>query len=179
MSAKNTDHGSFKEKAKHEFIEIAIVFAYLAFVFCALATYSMLLLDKYEIVYFAYGAALLNAFIITKVILIGEAMHFGKKYEGKSLIYSCIYKAILYGLLVFAFHVVEEMVKLLIHGRDFAGAFHEIRLDDLLARSVVLFGAFIPFFGFRELGRVIGPEKVRALFFKKRDAAKAETPAGV
>ncbi len=128
--------------------------------------------------YFAYGAALLNAFIITKVILIGEAMHFGKKYEGKSLIYSCLYKAFLYGLLVFAFHVVEEMVKLLIHGRDFAGAF-QIRLDDLLARSVVIFGSFIPFFAFRELGRVIGPEKMRALFFKKRDAAKAETPASV
>ncbi len=46
MSAKNTEHKSFKEKAEHEFIEIAMVFAYLAFVFCALATYSMLLLEK-------------------------------------------------------------------------------------------------------------------------------------
>ena len=175
MSAENTERKSFEEKAKHEFIEIAIVFAYLAFVFCALATYSMLLLEKYEIVYFAYGAALLNAFIITKVILIGEAMRFGKKHEGKALVYSVIYKAFLYGVLVFAFHLIEETVKLLIHGRTFASAFQELRLDDILARSVVIFGTFIPFFGFRELGRVIGPEKMRDLFCKS-DAAKARTP---
>ena len=178
MSAENTEHKGFKEKAKHEFVEIAIVFAYLAFVFCALATYSMLLLERYEIVYFAYGAALLNALIITKVILIGEAAHFGKRHENKALVYSVIYKAFLYGVLVFAFHLIEETVKLLIHGRNFASAFHELRLDDVLARSVVIFGTFIPFFGFRELGRVIGPEKMRDLFCKS-DAAKAERPARI
>jgi hypothetical protein len=178
MSAKNTERKGFKEKAKHEFVEMAIVFAYLAFVFCALATYSMLLLERYEIAYFTYGAALLNALIITKVILIGEAVHFGKRHEGKALVYSVIYKAFLYGVLVFAFHLIEETVKLLIHGRNFASAFHEVRLDDVLARSIVIFGTFIPFFGFRELGRVIGPEKMRDLFCKSH-AAKAETPARI
>jgi hypothetical protein len=49
---------------------------------------------------------------------------------------------------VFGFHVVEETVKLLVHGRDFLG----VRLDDLLARSVVIFGTFIPFFCFPGVG---------------------------
>jgi len=154
-----------KHKVAHEFMEITIVFLYLAVFFCALSTYSMLLLEKFQISYFTYGAALLNAFIITKVILIGEAAHLGKELEAKPLIYSAIYKAFMYGLLVFAFHVVEEVVKRLIHGKDIAGAFHEIRLDDLLARSVVIFCTFIPFFGFRELGRIMGKGKFRALVF--------------
>lgn len=177
MSEENSQHASFKQKAKREFTEIAIAFAYLAFVFCSLSTYSMLLLKQYDISYFTYGAALLNAFVITKVILIGEAVRVGKKHEDKALVYSIMYKAFLFGVLVFAFHVVEETVKLLIHGRDFASAFHEVRLDELLARSVVIFGTFLPFFGFRELRRVIGPDKMRDLFFKRGAAAKAETAA--
>ena len=38
--------------------------------------------------------------------------------------------------------------------------FHEIRLDDLLARSLVVFCVFIPLFAFREFRRVLGAEQV-------------------
>jgi hypothetical protein len=165
MNAQDSQKNGLKQKAAHELKEIAIVFLYLAVFFCALSTYSTLLLEKYEISYFNYGTALLNAFVITKVILIGEAAHVGKKHEAKPLLISAVYKAFVYGLLVFAFHIVEEIVKRLIHGKDIAGAFHEIRLDDLLARSVVIFLTFIPFFAFRELGRVLGQDKFRALVF--------------
>jgi hypothetical protein len=166
MSPENPKHTGLKQKAAHEFREIVIVFVYLAFFFCALAAYSTLLLEKYEISFFNYGAALINALIVTKIILIGEALHFGSKHEAKPLIYSVLYKSFMYCLLVFAFHVVEEVIKHLIHGRDFAGAFHEVRLDELLARSLVIFCTFMPFFAFRELARVIGPERFRGLFLR-------------
>src|SRR5271167_3358973 len=109
MHAENSQKSSLKQKAAHEFKEIAIIFFYLAFFFCALATYSMLLLGRFHISYFTYGAALINALVITKVILIGEAAHLGKKVETKPLIYSSVYKAFLFGLLVFAFHILEEV----------------------------------------------------------------------
>jgi hypothetical protein len=44
--------------------------------------------------------------------------------------------------------------------------FREVRIDDLLARSVIIFLTFIPFFAFRELGRVMGPDKLRDVFFR-------------
>lgn len=166
MNAENPQKTGLKQKAAHEFKEIAIVFVYLAFFFCALATYSMLLLDKFHISYFNYGAALINALVITKVILIGEAAHVGTRLDARPLAYSALYKAFLYGLLVFAFHILEEMIKRLIHGKDIVGAFHEIRLDDLLARSVIIFCTFIPLFAFREVGRVLGQDRFRALFFR-------------
>jgi hypothetical protein len=174
MTTKNTEKTSFKQKAAHEFREITIVFVYLAVFFCALSTYSMLLLEKFEISYFTYGAALLNAFLITKVILIGEAAHLGKELEAKPLFYSAIYKAFVYGLLVFVFHLVEEIIKRLIHHKDIVGTFKEIRLDELLARSVVIFCTFIPFFAFRELGRVLGKDEFRALIFRTRPLPKSE-----
>ena len=173
MNAKKNDKPGFKQKAEHEGKEITIVFLYLAFFFCALSTYSTLLLKQFEVSYFNYGAALLNAFVITKVILIGEAAHLGRKQESKPLFYSIISKAFLYGLLVFAFHIVEEVVKRLIHGKDLVGAFHDVRLDDLLARSVIIFLTFIPFFAFRELGRVLGQEEFRALFLRAGAAPKS------
>jgi hypothetical protein len=37
-----------KHKVEHEFMEITIVFLYLAVFFCALSTYSMLLLEKFR-----------------------------------------------------------------------------------------------------------------------------------
>jgi hypothetical protein len=40
---------------------------------------------------------------------------------------------------------------------------------EVLAGSMVVFVAFIPFFAFRELGRVLGEGKIRTLFFRKRD----------
>ena len=168
MPAENPKKSSLKQKAAHEFEEFLIIFGYLAFFFCALATYSMLLLGKFDISYFTYGAALINALIIAKVILIGEVAHLGKKVEAKPLLYSTVSKAFLFGLLVFAFHLLEEMIKRLIHGKDIVGAFNDIRLDDLLARTLIIFCTFIPLFGFRELRRVIGQDKFRDLLLHGR-----------
>jgi CRISPR/Cas system-associated protein endoribonuclease Cas2 len=165
MSIPIPQKTSLKQKAAHEFREIATISLYLAFFFCALATYSMLLLGQFHISYFAYGAALINALVITKVILIGEAVDVGDKFESRPLFYSAIYKAFLYSLLVLAFHFLEEIIKRLVHGKDIAGAFHEIRLDELIARSVVVFCTFIPLFGFREMRRVLGEVKFRTLLF--------------
>jgi hypothetical protein len=176
MGAENAKGSSLKQKVVHEFEELAGIFLYLAFFFCALATYSMLLLDKYDVSYFTYGFALLNALVISKVILIGEYAHLGRSHESKPVFVVTIYKAILFGLLVFAFHLVEELIKRLIHGESMASASHNIRIDDLLARSVVIFCTFIPLFGFRELRRVLGEKKFNDLMFH-RAAAETELPS--
>ncbi len=144
---------SFKQRAIHEFEDMGVIFLYLAFFFCAISTYSMLLLNKFEISYFTYGAALINALVIAKVILIGEYARIGRKHEAKPLLYSAIYKAFVFGLLVFAFHLIEEAIKEVVHGHRVAAAFREMRIDDLLARTVIVFCTFIPLFAFRELQR--------------------------
>src|ERR1017187_9695853 len=93
----------------HEFGQFAILTAYLAFFFCALASYSMLLMNKFNISYFAYGTALINALLTAKVNLIGEAAHAGRLFEEKPLVYSAVWKAFVFGWLVFVFHLLEEI----------------------------------------------------------------------
>jgi hypothetical protein len=177
MHAENSEK-TVQEKVAHEFEELAILTLYLAFFFCSLSTYSMLLLGKFNISYFNYGSALINALVVAKVILIGEAVHVGTKFEAKALVYSAIWKAFVFGLLVFAFHILEEVIKRLVHGQGFAGALQDIRIDDLLSRTVIIFCTFIPLFGFRELRRVMGQDSFRALVFHSVPAAKANPSSG-
>jgi hypothetical protein len=179
MNTENAQAVTLKQKAKHELVQFVAIFLYLAFFFCALATYSMLLLKEFSVSYYTYGFALINALVIAKVVLIGEYAHLGKKHEAKPLLLAAIYKAFLFTLLVFAFHVVEELIRLLIHRENMATALREIRIDDLLGRSLVVFCSFIPLFAFRELQRVLGEEKFRALFFRTGTLAKSDPAARI
>jgi hypothetical protein len=176
MNAEDSQKASLKQRATHELQEFVGIFLYLAFFFSALATYSMLLLNKFNVSYFTYGAALINALVIAKIILIGEYAHLGKKHETKPLLLAAVYKAFLFTLLVFGFHVVEEVIRLLLRRENMASALHEIRIDDLLGRSLVAFCTFIPLFAFRELRRVLGEDSVSALFFRTGANAKSEQP---
>jgi hypothetical protein len=166
MTPENSKKVGLKQKATHELEEFAGISLYLGFFFCSIAAYSALLLNQFHVSYFNYGAALINALVIAKIILIGEYAHLGKKHETKPLFQSAIHKAFLFGLLVFGFHMVEDVIKVLWHGQSLADAFHKIRIDELLARTLIVFCTFIPLFAFRELGRVMGEERFRDLFFR-------------
>jgi hypothetical protein len=174
MNAEGPKQATLKQKAAHELREFAVISSYLAFFFCAVATYSSLLLDQFHVSYFVYATALINALVIAKVILIGEYAHLGKKHESKPLFLSTLYKAFVFSLLVFAFHIVEEAIKRRWHGETFATAYHGIRVNELLARSVVIFCAFLPLFAFRELRRVLGEDNFSTLFFRNGATTKTD-----
>jgi hypothetical protein len=173
MTNKDPTAPGFKQKAVHELKDFAWISLYLGFFFCALSTYTTLLLRKYEIDYLNYTFAIVNALIIAKIILIGEWARLGRTSEARVLYQTVLYKSVVFGLLVFAFHLVEEFIKRLIHGLPAGTVVHDVKFDELIGRSIVIFCAFIPLFAFRELGRVIGGDKLHALFFK---SGAAETP---
>jgi len=161
----NSTHARRKEKIKHELREMLWLFLYLAFFFCALVAYDTLLLKQYEVEYWNFGFALLNAAVITKVIMIGEYAKLGTRHEGKALFISAVWKAFVFGLLVFAFHVVEEIVKRLIHGADVQHASQDLRFEQFTGRAIVVFCTFVPLFVFREFRRVMGEEEFNSLVF--------------
>jgi len=178
MTRTAAQKAELKQKAKHEGRELLVIFLYLAFFFCALTTYNMLLLREYSIQYWNYTFALINALVVAKVILIGEYAHVGRRHEDKSLFVSAIWKAFVFSLLVFVFHVVEEVIKRLIHGADVATASRDIRIDELLARSLIIFCTFVPLFAFREFRRVMGEDEFQTLVFGSRTKGKSDLAAG-
>ena len=165
MSDNEKAKVSLTQRVKHELIEFWVIAGYLAFFFSALVTYTMLMLRKYDVSNDAlnYGFAIVNALVIGKVILIGEMMHLGRGYEKRPLWQSVLLKSVVFSVLVLVFHIVEEMVKRVIHGEPRGTVWHHLRMEDMVARALVVFCAFIPLFAFRELRRVLGEEKLYAL----------------
>jgi hypothetical protein len=159
-----------KQKAKHELVDFAWISFYLAFFFCALVTYTMLMLRNYDIrdSSLNYTFALINALVIGKVILIGEMAHLGREAETRPLYQAALYKAIVYSLLVLAFHFLEEFIRRIIHGKPVGTVLHNIHSEELISRTIVIFCTFLPLFAFRELRRVLGEQALYALFFKPR-----------
>lgn len=176
MNTKSSSEASLKQKAVHELREFAVLSLYLGFFFCALAIYRTLLLRDYDVVSLTFGFAVINALVVAKVIMIGEYAKVGKRHESKPLFVSAIWKAFLFGLLVLAFHIVEELIRHLVHGERFSGAFNEIHVDDMLGRSLVVFCTFITLFGFREFRRALGEEKYYAMLLGSGEAGKSDQP---
>jgi hypothetical protein len=179
MQAKAPEHASLKERALKEFRIFWIITLYLALFLGSFTVYRRLILKEFGVAYLHYGFALIEALIIAKVILIGQAFGVAKRFERGPLILSVLYKSILFGLLVFLFGILERVVEGLIHQRDWAGILQgvtDLGLYELLARTVMLIVAFVPFFAFWEIGRVLGPGRLSALFFSSQGAASSSDP---
>src|SRR5215471_15587689 len=170
----NSAHPDRKQKIKHELREMLELFLYLAFFFCALAIYDMLLLKRYSVEYWTIAFALINAAVITKVIMIGEYAKLGKRYEYKALLISAVWKSFVFGLLVFAFHVLEEVIKRLIHGADIAKASTDLRVEQFVGRAIVVFCVFIPLFAWREFRRTMGEEDFQTLVYGSAERSPGE-----
>jgi hypothetical protein len=160
-----------KQKAIHEMKEVAIVVAYLALFLFAFATYKMLLLHQFRSALVEYGTALFSAMVLSKVIILGQALKLGKRSEQKPLLYVSILKAVIFAALIVAFKVVEEIVKGIFHGETFAEALRVIsgrRALELVVMGIVSFCVFIPFFALMETRRVLGPGQLGKLFLHGR-----------
>lgn len=172
MSSRERRSGGWKERISHEMVEYAVNVIYLTLVFAAFTQYRRLLLAAHDIIYTNYWVAVIQALIFGKVIMIGGFFRLGRSLEQKPLIYSTLYKAVVFTFLVVAFNVVEHVLKGLWKGNGLMGGIAEF-LDrgphELLAGSLVIFVALIPFFAVKELGRVLGEDKTWALFFRNRD----------
>jgi len=155
----------------HEVSEYWMNVCYLALVFATFTQYRRLILASHDITYTNYWVAVIEALILAKVIMIGSVFRLGRGLEGKPLIYPTLYKTVVFTLFVGLFALGEHAVKVLWQGEGLtAGLAHFFGRGphELLANSLVVFVAFVPYFGVKELGRILGEDKIRALFFRKR-----------
>jgi hypothetical protein len=170
-SERNGTKGTWKQRLAHEFVRYWVNVAYLALFFGVFVVYRRFVLAEYQISYLHYGTAIIEALILAKVILIGDAAGLGGESKDKPLIYPTLRKAVVFSIFVGIFAIVEHMVEGLIHGKGVAGGLATLwseGKDEILARCLVTFFAFIPFFAFRELAVMMGEGELHSLFFRKR-----------
>lgn len=174
MKSANTKASDLKDKVRHELIEYGFNVVYLTIVFATFTIYRRLMLAAHDITFANYGFALIEALILGKVIMIGGMFHLGRGLEDKPLIYPTLYKTAVFTIFCFVFTLAEHAVKGLVSGHGVAAGVAEYTAQGyevILANSMVVFVALIPFFAMKELGRLMGREKIGRLFFRPRSTA--------
>jgi hypothetical protein len=170
-----------KRKMRQEMVEYVMNVIYLTFVFGAFTLYRRLLLAAHDITYTNYGVALIEAMILGKVIMIGSVLRLGRGLENKPLIFATVYKTAVFCALVALFKVIEHGIKGLIKGEGFMEGAAEMTnkgLYELLANTLVVFVSLLPFFAVKELGRVLGRQTIRDLFFRRHTGAAPGPESG-
>lgn len=107
--------------------------------------------------------------ILGKAVLIADMLPPINRYPNKPLAYNIIWKTVIYLLMATAIHYVERLIHF---SREAGGivAGSEKQLADMVwphfwAVEIVLFLLILVYCTMRELGRVIGREKMLRLFF--------------
>jgi hypothetical protein len=129
-----------------------------------------LLLAEYQIEYTNYWFPLIKAAVLAKVIVVGDLFRLGRGLGDKPLIVPTLYRTMVFSVWVGVFSLLEATVRGLLRGQGLIGGFEEIVSKgryELLAECVVTLVVFIPFFAFKELGRVLGGSRLRALFWRR------------
>jgi hypothetical protein len=173
MSTATKAKGGWKQRVMDEFIEYWIVVAFLAWFFAVFAWYRRFVLAEYHISYTHYWVGLIEALVLAKLILIGDALRLGRKLDDKPLIVPTLWKAVVFSLLVAVFSVLEHTIEGLLRHRGVAGGFEELMSKgkyELLGQSLIMFSVFVPFFACKELERVLGEGQLLKLFFRGKAA---------
>jgi hypothetical protein len=175
MTKTNEQKAGWKQKLFLEITAYWINVLYLTILFAVFTSYRRLILAQYDIGYSNWGISLIKALVLSKVVMIGGLIPFGRGLENKPLIFSTLFKSVLFTLWVAIFALVESAIRGFLHGKGLAGAVDHLLSDgmhEFFAKSLVVFVSFIPFFAFKELGRVLGKGKIGDLFFRKRPVAE-------
>jgi hypothetical protein len=168
---------SLKERVVEELKAYWVITLYLWLFLGCFMIYRWLVMAESGVTYLHFGFALIEAMVIAKVILIGRMFAFTRRFDDGPL--AVAYKCALFALLVALFTVIEHLVTGWIHHRGLFGGLRELAqvgAYEVGARVLMLSVAFVPFFAFWEMGRVMGMQRLAAMFFARPATVDADPP---
>lgn len=142
------------------------IFLYLWILFGLFVLNERTILKEHGIDFAMHGWALVNAFILAKVMLVVEDLRLGRWLEEKPLVYPIVFESLLLAVLFLLFHVLEHVISGMIGGESWRESVPAIGgggITGVVCVALVVFASLIPFFAFKHLGRAVGHDKVRAL----------------
>jgi hypothetical protein len=160
-----------KEKATDELKRFFVIVLYLWVVFGLLSVYKSVILSQHHLDYPEHAFAIINALLFGKVLLVGEQLHLGTRFNDKPLVYPILHKCFTFTVVLFAFHLAESVARGRWHGKTMADSLPSIgggSLKGVLSVGVICFVVLLPFFGFREIGRVVGRKELWHLIVKRK-----------
>ena len=154
-------------------VRIAVfgMFLYLWLLFALFTYHKAIVLAQYSIDYRPFGVAIINAFILAKVMLMAEKMNLAAKLKGKPLAYPILTKSIVLAMTFILFNTAETIAKGLWKGKMLSESLPKFgggSLPELLVVGAILAVALVPFFAFRELSHALGKGVLDGLLLRKR-----------
>jgi hypothetical protein len=179
------DKPSLCARLLKELKSFLIMFSYLWLVFSVFLVHEWSVLASHQISFRFYGLAVVNALVLSKIMLIAEGMHFARRFEDRPLIYPIAYKAFAFTVLLMVSYILEEIAVGMFRGKTAAESFPEIGgggIVGVLTVGAIMCIALVPFFSFREIARVVGEVEFRTLMLgapreKRGSANSAAEPA--
>jgi hypothetical protein len=179
VSSESTKAVGWKARVRHELVEFLVTALLLSLFLGAVADYRRVILADFGISYTHWGIALIEALIISKVILIGDVLHLGRR-SGRSVFGTAVQRAIGYGFLILGFELVEHGVRALVHGETFDAVRASIVAHslDFAAYAFLTFVFLVPFFALRAAANLLGEEGLAELLFKTRGSTSSRWHEG-
>jgi hypothetical protein len=159
---------SLKERAIHEARRVVVLFLYLWVMFGLFALHERIILRENGLDFTRQGLALVNAFVLAKVMLVAENLNLGRWLQRRPLIYPILHEAFVLALVFICFHILEHVAIGLIKGQSVAESVPTIGGGGLIGLSCVaaiLFVSLIPYFAFQNVSRALGPDRLKGLLF--------------
>src|SRR3984893_17987085 len=154
-----------KTGAIDETRELFGIFIYLWVLLSLFSLHKALVLNEESLIYHQ-GFALINALALAKVVLVGEFFHIGDSLKNRPLVYPIMFKSAVFAVILMCFHIIEETLIGVLHGKSLSQSIPEIgggTLQGILMVGIIMFVVLVGFFAFRGLERAIGPEQLRSL----------------
>jgi hypothetical protein len=162
---------SFKTRVIKEIKEVAVLFIYLLVFFCAFTTYRLLVLSEYRIGYAGYVYAVVEALILSKVIIIGRLLKIGHRFKNHPLIVPTLWKTATFSLFIIAFAILEHLCDGFLHHESLAQIRERVMsigVPEMLARALMICTALFPLFAIEEIGGVVGEGKIQEWMFRRK-----------
>jgi hypothetical protein len=167
---------ALKQKAVHEFKELIFISVYLfVFLWLFLVYKSMILRGGQEMSFTTHGLALINALVLAKFMLVARALRPARNADNAPLIYPTLLWSAIFAIFLLICKILEEVIAGHFHGKSFGESIAELSggsWKPLVIWAAILFVVLIPLTAFGELERVVGEEKLRALFLRPHDPSK-------
>ena len=115
-----------KAKLYDEMRRFLMIFAYLWIVFFVFLVHEWIVLADNHIGFRFYGLAVINALVLSKIMLIAEGLRFGERFDDKPLIIPILYKSVLFSVLLVVAYILEEIGLGWFHGKSVAESLPQI-----------------------------------------------------
>jgi hypothetical protein len=160
------------ETIKNDFFEMLPPTFFFLIAFLLILFTKRMILSEYGISWTGFGAAVVGAMLVGKVVLMVDKLPFVNKFPDRPLVYNTLWKSLIYFLVALIVRYLMHVVPLIKKHESFMEANRHLAAEVVWPHfwlvQMWLAVLFLIFCAMRELIRVIGKDKVSHMFFSNR-----------